>query len=162
MVEVQHKTELLIIPITFYIFEGKTRPKTSTHSPHQYTLASSSLKSLKLPTTAVNDAMPNISQRKHVMFSSPLQSDTPIIQKKRSHHKLKLLLKSAKSSQDHSKIVPFQDPQTPNITPFPDHHHSIDPFQDHSMQKMAPLHRPFNHTRCLRHHFLKVSILQVL
>ena len=119
-IEVQHKTEPQIIPVTFYIFEDAMGPHTLLSYPASVHLGI--IIRFKVPnkvaSTTVIDAITNVSKQKHIAFSSPIESDTPITRKERSQHKPKSFLKSAKPLQDHSKISPFYDPEMPKIMPF--------------------------------------------
>ena len=68
-------------------------------------------------STTVRDAFTNTSEPKHITYSSPIQSDTPIIKKKTNQLKPKPLLKSIKPLQDHLKTATFQDTEMQKITP---------------------------------------------
>ena len=122
--EVQHKTQQDIIPITFYVFENSTRPFTLLSYLTSVHLGIVQFKVLNEACShAVIDAITNTSKDKHVTFSTPLQTSTPITKKTTRKQKLMSILKSIQPSQDHSKIAPFQDHEVEEITLSQDNGH---------------------------------------
>ena len=160
MIVVQHKTEPQIIPITFYIFKDTTRPLNLLSFPTSVHLG---IIEFKVPneatTTTVIDAIINISQQQYVTFSSPIQSDMPITQKKRSQQAEVTPSLSSYHKTIEDNLLPgptdtkdnlFPGPSMPKTAPFQNlHHHgaSSKPFNAQD----GPFARPFNHTRCARY-----------
>ena len=124
MVDVQHKTRLDTIPISFYVFEDSTKPSTLLSYATSIHLG---ILEFKVPNEARSYNINAISKKKSVSFNTPLCCSRPTKTTPQQSEKLQSSLKQNTTFQDHQsqQVQPVQD-HSPS---FQDHFAS---FQDHS------------------------------